>query len=67
MTIYTEEFMALKIAVGVLADRIEELDDREKMFLRSAEYAIEEADARLTEHNAKQAAYMKQRRERRTA
>lgn len=61
MTIYTEEFMALKIAVGIMESR-HDLSDREKMYLEYALSAIQSAEERQNASNARMAAYMKQRR-----
>lgn len=60
MMIRTEEFMAIKIAVGVLEEK--DLTKREARCLASALEAIADADARLAESNRRQAKYMKTRR-----
>ena len=69
MTIYTEEFMALRQAVSVLADLAGdgETNRFQDAVLSRAMDAITSAQDRLDAHNEKQAAYMKQRRERRSA
>ena len=62
MRIMTQEFLALKVAVGIVEDHAEDLTDREKRLLAHALDAIADAELRLEETNRKQAAYMKERR-----
>lgn len=62
MQIRTEEFLALKIAVGIIEDHKEDLIPREVRQLENALEAIRCAEDRLAVSNKKQAAYMKQRR-----
>ena len=62
MQIRTEEFMALKMAVGIIEDHREDLISREVRQLENALDVIRRAEERLAVSNKKQAAYMKQRR-----
>ncbi len=61
MTVRTEEFMAIKIALDVLSDG-RRLNNREKSALENALEAISRADARLVEYNKRQAKLMVKRR-----
>lgn len=62
MRVNTEEFLRMKIAVGILRHRMDDLSEIEKKTLASALKAIESAEARLKESNRKQADLMKERR-----
>ena len=62
MQIRTEEFMALKIAIGMLEEI--ELPERKRVYLLRAVEAIESAEERLAENNRRQAEVMRQRRAR---
>jgi len=61
MTIKTEEFMALKVALGVLSEG-RELTEQEKKYLDRAENAIKIVDMRQMEYNKRQAEVMRRRR-----
>ena len=67
MTVYTEEMMAVKIAVSLLRSLEDELDEREIPLLVQAEQAIRSAEKRLIKANEKQARYMAERRKAVTA
>lgn len=60
MQIRTEEFMALKIAIGMLEEV--ELPERKRVYLLRAVEAIDSAEERLAENNRRQAEVMRQRR-----
>lgn len=62
MRVNTEEFLRMKIAVGILRHRMDDLSEIEKKTLASALKAIESAEERLKESNRKQADLMKERR-----
>ena len=62
MRIYTEEFQAMKIAVGIAVSHREEMTDRERHGLQSAIDCIRRAEKRLEESNRKQAEVMRSRR-----
>lgn len=62
MQIRTEEFMALKIAIGMLEEI--ELPERKRAYLLRAVEAIDSAEERLAENNRRQAEVMRQRRAR---
>lgn len=62
MQIRTEEFLALKIAVGIVEDHKDDLIPREVRQLEDALEAIRRAEARLVASNAKQAEVMRRRR-----
>lgn len=64
MTIYTEEFMALKVALGIVRDRISDLDDTEIGQVANAIMAIANAEERQRQNNSRMARYMKERRSR---
>ena len=62
MQVYTEEFTAMKIALGIIERRTDELSEREKRLLLNALVSVRAAELRLKEANKKQARYMKRRR-----
>lgn len=62
MRITQGEWSALKVAVGILADRRDELNKTESMWLDYAINAVDSANDRLTNDNRKQAELMARRR-----
>lgn len=62
MQIRTEEFLAMKIAIGIVKDHADELEDSELEYIGSAITAILAAERRLAEANQKQAGVMRERR-----
>ena len=62
MQIRTEEFMAMKVAIGIVKEHVDELEDYELEYIGSALTAILAAERRLAEANQKQAGVMRERR-----
>ena len=62
MQIRTEEFIAMKVAIGIVKEHIDELEDYELEYIGSAVTAILAAERRLAENNQKQAGVMRERR-----